>query len=175
MNLDFILFEKINQLALKWFWLDVLGIFFAKYLGYILIFCLLFFLLKGFKKYRLMIARAFLAGILARLIIVNFIRWILPRYRPFVENNINLLLEPTSAASFPSGHSAFYFAIATVVYFYNKKIGVLFLLASFLISISRVFVGIHWPSDILAGAVIGIFSGWLGYKIFKRIKFFKTI
>jgi undecaprenyl-diphosphatase len=89
-----------------------------------------------------------------------------------VENHVNLLfnynpLEP----SFPSGHAAFYFAIATVVFLYLKKVyprpkfwrgaSILFFIAGFLISISRVFSGIHWPSDILAGAAIGIFSGWL--------------
>jgi len=171
MNLDFFLFQKINSFTGKWLWFDNLAIFFAQYFEYILIFCLLLFLLKNFKKNWPMIIQAFGAAILARLVIVNFIRWLWQRPRPFVENNVNLLLSH-SGTSFPSGHAAFYFAISTVVYLHNKKAGIGFFFASFLISISRVFCGIHWPSDILAGAVIGIFSAFL-IILFSR-KFFST-
>ncbi len=165
--MDLFLFNQINQFAGKWNWLDDSAVFFAKYFEYFLILCLFLFLVIRFKKYWRMVVEAFIAAILARLVIVDFIRWLWPRSRPFIENNINLLLNYPNEASFPSGHAAFYFAIATIVFFYNKKAGVLFYLAAFLISLSRVFVGIHWPSDILAGAIVGIFSGWLINKIFK--------
>ncbi len=170
--LDTRIFNGINQFAGKWLWLDNLAVFLAKYFEYFLILFLLFFLVKNLKKYRPMVFESFLAAILARLGIVNLIRWLWFRPRPFLENHINLLFPYNPAEpSFPSGHAAFYFAIATVVFLYLKKVyprpkfwwgaGVLFYIASFLISISRVFSGIHWPFDILAGAIIGIFSGWL--------------
>ena len=167
MNLDFFLFQQINSFSGKWLWLDTLSIYFAEHFEHVLWFVLFLFLLKNFKKYWPMIIQAFGAAILAKLVIVNFIRWLWPRPRPFVENNVNLLLSH-KAASFPSGHAAFYFAISAVVYRYNKKAGIGFFLASFLISISRVFCGIHWLSDILAGAVIGILSGWLIILFFQR-------
>jgi undecaprenyl-diphosphatase len=158
---DFFIFQQINKFAGRWIILDSLGIFFAKYLGYFLIFFLLLFLIKNFKKYWPMVIQGFSAAILARLGFTELIRFLWPKPRPFIENHINLLLSHSVSSSFPSGHAAFFFALSTVIYSYNKKTGYLFFLASFLISISRVFVGIHWPSDILAGAVIGIFSGWL--------------
>ena len=162
MNIDLYLFNQINGLAGKSICLDGLAIFFARYFEYFLILALLLFLVKNFKKYWPMVVQSFLSAILARLVITNFIRWFWQRPRPFVVNHINLLFSYNPAEpSFPSGHAAFYFAIATVVYFYNKKVGLLFFLASFLISISRVFSGIHWPSDIIAGAIVGIFSGWM--------------
>jgi len=160
--LDEGIFNWVNQFAGKWPWLDNLGIFFVQYFEYVLIFCLLVFLFVNFKKYWAMVFKAFLAAILARLVIVEIIRYFLPRIRPFVGNHINLLIPYNpSEPSFPSGHAAFYFALSTVIYSYNKKIGWLFFIGSLLIVIARVFVGIHWPSDILAGALIGIFSGWL--------------
>lgn len=168
MNLDFSIFSQINNLAGKYLFLDALAIFFAKYLGYILIFFLILFLLKNFKKYWKIVVEAFGAAILARLVIVNIIRQLWYRPRPFLVEKVNLLLLPKASGSFPSGHAAFYFALSTLFFLYNKKIGSLFLIASFLISVSRVFVGIHWPSDIIAGAACGIFSGWLIMKIFKR-------
>lgn len=175
MNIDIFLFNKINGLAGKCIFLDKTAIFFAKYFEYFLILVLFLFLAKNLKKYWLMVAQSFTAAILARLGITEIIRWLWQRPRPFVTNHINLLFNYNpSEPSFPSGHAAFYFAIATVVYSWNKKTGILFYIASFLIIISRVFSGIHWPSDILAGAIIGIFSGWLimflSRKFFPRLR-----
>ena len=176
--MDFYFFQQINQFAGKSICLDSLGIFFAEYLGYVLIAVLFLFFLKNAKKYWPMIVKAFAAAALARLGIVELIRFLWEKPRPFIENNVNLLLEHSASSSFPSGHAAFFFALSTVIFLSNKKTppqpkfwwgaGLLFFIASFLISISRVFCGIHWPSDVIAGAVIGIFSGWLVMKIFRK-------
>lgn len=169
--MDFLIFQKINSFVGKSVCLDSLGIFFAEYLGYFLIGILILFLLKDSKKYWSMVAKALVAAILARFVITEIIRFFWQRARPFIENQVNLLLFHDTTGSFPSGHAAFYFALSTIVYFYNKKAGAFFLIASFLIGISRIFTGVHWPSDILVGAIIGIFSGWLIIKIFN--KFFR--
>ena len=180
---DFFIFQQINKFAGRWVILDALGIFFARYLGYVLIFFLLSFLFKNFKRYWPMVIQGFSAAILARLGFTELIRFLWPKPRPFVENHINLLLSHSVSSSFPSGHAAFFFALSTVLLLYNKKFyprpkfwwgaGLFFFLVSFLISIARVFVGIHWPSDILAGAAIGIFSGWLIILFFR--KFFSSV
>ena len=166
--MDLFIFQQINQFALRWFWLDVLTIFFAKYFGYILVFLLLLFLVKNFKKYRQMVTLSFLSAILARFIIVDTIRLFWERPRPFVDNHINLLLDRLNQSAFPSGHAAFFFAIATIIYFYNKKAGLLFFMASFLITIPRIFTGVHWSSDILAGAIVGILSALLIILSFRK-------
>lgn len=164
MNLDILIFQQINGWAGKSVCLDAVGIFFAKYLEYLLIVLIIFFLRKNLK----IIFQAFLAAVLARFGVVELIRVFWSRSRPFIENNVNLLIGHENTGSFPSGHAAFYFGLSTVVYFYNKKLGIMFLIASSLVSISRVFVGVHWPSDILAGAIVGIFCGWLVIKISKK-------
>ena len=166
--MDYLIFQTINSFAGKNIYLDSLGVFFAKYLGYILVFFLFSFLFKNFIKYWPVVIKALGTAVLSRFVIAELIRFFWHRPRPFIENNVNLLLDHSASPSFPSGHAAFFFALSTVVYFYNKKAGILFLVASFLISISRVFCGIHWPSDILAGALIGVFSGWLVVKFFKK-------
>lgn len=166
--MDQYIFYLLNQFAGRWEVLDAVAIFAAKYLGYVLIFGLLLFLAKNYKKYWPLVVKAIGAAIVSRFVITEIIRWIWERPRPFVENNVNLLISHEATGSFPSGHAAFYFAIAAVVYFYNKKAGIAFFATAFLMGIARVFVGVHWPTDILGGAVVGIITGWLVVKLSKK-------
>ena len=182
MNLDLYIFRQINQLAGVSPLLDMLATFFSEYLGYVLLVVLVILYGRDLKKNLATIIGLVSAGILSRLVFVNLLHALWQRPRPFVFNQVNLLVAvenkdifgtPFAFSSFPSGHAAFYFAISTVVFLYSKKVypasnqklwcgaGFVFLVASFLISISRVFVGVHWPSDILVGAIIGVFSGWV--------------
>lgn len=169
MNIDLYFFNLINGLAFKWYWLDFIGFFIAKYSEYILAVVLVLFLAINFKKYWRMLLEAIIAAVFTRFVLAEIIRWLWSRPRPFVTNNVNLLIDYNAEeSSFPSGHASFYFALSTIVYFYNKKIGIIFYIASLFIVLARVFVGIHWPSDILAGAIIGILVGLVLNKIFKK-------
>ena len=162
--MDLYLFHLINKFALKSFLLDAFGIFCAKYLGYVLVLILFLLLVVNFKKYWRMVTATIISGILSRGVFVEIIRWLFPKDRPFIgDNNVNLLFKDMDHIhhSFPSGHAAFFFAISTIVYFYNKKLGTFFLISSLLICIGRVFVGVHWPADVTVGAAVGIISAWI--------------
>jgi undecaprenyl-diphosphatase len=167
MNWSTSLFESINQYAGKCGCLDALAVFFSEYLQYFLVLAFIVLLMKNFNKYQPLFLRVTAAAVLSRLVITEIIRSIWNVSRPFVGNNVNLLIEHSSSSSFPSGHASFFFAISTVVYSYNKKAGIVLLIASILVSLSRVFAGIHWPADMIAGAAVGILSGWIISKIFK--------
>ena len=82
---------------------------------------------------------------------------IVHRHRPFEHQ-----LGPASSThSFPSGHAATSFACATVLSFYAPRLrGPLFALAT-LIGLSRIYNGMHYPTDVLAGAVLGVLVGLL--------------
>ena len=164
MNLDILIFQQINGLADKYPYLDALGVFFAEYLIYILGGAALLLFRKSLRK----AAQTILAVVLARFGIAELIRLFWSRSRPFIGNDVNLLISQENTSSFPSGHASFCFALSYIVYHYNKKAGIIFFVASFLISIARVFVGVHWPSDILAGAVVGVFSGWVIIKLSQK-------
>ncbi|MFA5767520.1 MAG: phosphatase PAP2 family protein [Candidatus Paceibacterota bacterium] len=158
------IFQLINGLAGRYPVLDALGVFFAEYFGYLLALLTVIILWKS----KGLIVRAFLAGIVARFGFAEVIRLLWPHSRPFIDNDVNLLLTHEATSSFPSGHTSFFFALAAVIYAYNKKAGVLFMAGSFLVSISRVFGGVHWPADILGGILVGLLSGWLVIKVFKK-------
>lgn len=147
------------------------GIFCAEYLEYVLWIILTLFLILKFKDRIRVFLGAVASALVARFVIVDIIRWIFPRLRPFVADPmVNLLVNRNNEMSFPSGHAAFYFALSTFIFFYNKKIGVLFYVISFIICLGRVFVGLHWPSDILAGAAVGIFTSWAASKVLRKYK-----
>jgi len=165
--MDYLIFHQLNAFVLQYFWFDTLVIYLAKYLAYVLGLSIFLFLLVNFKKYWSMVIKGFIAAILARFGIVELIRFLWPRTRPFFEGNVNLLLERIDQAAFPSGHAAFFFALSFIVFLYNKKAGLLFFLASCLIGVTRVLAGVHWPTDILAGAAVGLVSGWLIQRIFR--------
>jgi undecaprenyl-diphosphatase len=174
MNLDLYLFNAINQYAGRWELLDKLAIFFADYFQYVILVILIIFFLKDFKNKLPTLVTAVATVFLSRVVIVEIIRHLFFRSRPFVMEHANLLLVKQSPTepSMPSGHASLFFALAMAVYFYNKRLGVFLFISAILISLARVFGGIHWPSDVLAGAFIGIISGWLVHKIFQ--KYFKT-
>lgn len=161
----------LNNFTGNHFFLDVFFYFFATYFPYFLLFFIVFMLLINFKKYLLFFLEVVIAGFFARYALVSAIRYFFPRTRPFYKlEDINFLLEQKESMSFPSGHTAFVFAISTVIYFYNRKIGVVLFASSFLMGFLRVVTGMHWPSDILGGMVVGVLSGVIISEIFLVIR-----
>lgn len=97
------------------------------------------------------LASSFLAWIAAQLI-----KSLMPMERPFILNNLpTLTLTVPADGSFPSAHSAAAFALAIAIWLHNKKVGTLYLLAALAVGIGRVFGNVHYPLDILAGAILG--------------------
>lgn len=172
MSLDLKIFYLLNNLAGKNPVFDALTIFFAEYLGYFLIlFFLAFLFFSSFPKRQKIkvFLVAFSSMVIARFGIVSLIRFFYHRPRPFIDHNVNQLIVNNNL-SFPSGHAAFFFALAMVVYFYNKKWGIWFFLAAILMGLSRIIAGVHYPSDIIGGAIIGIFTAYLIFYFSKKLK-----
>lgn len=86
------------------------------------------------------------------------------RVRPYnaIEGLIPIIKKP-SEFSFPSGHAGSSLASACVLYRkLPKKFGIPILVLAILISFSRLYVGVHYPTDVLAGAITGIVCSYLG-------------
>lgn len=125
-----------------------------------------------------MVAVASASALIARFGIVELVRFFYDRPRPFeVLPNFNQLFpSPLTAfgvpynevGAFPSGHAALYFAIATIVARYYPKTSTLFFAAALSLSFARVAAGLHWPSDILGGAAVGIAVGLATHWIFQK-------
>lgn len=114
-------------------------------------------LLVFFKQYR---KAGFAVGVslLGSLIFNNtLIKNMVRRVRPYrVLETLTILIEEPGEFSFPSGHTSSSFAAGVVLYLLlPKKYGVPAMILAFLIGISRLYVGVHYPTDVMAGAVLG--------------------
>ncbi len=160
MNIDQTLFLFLNGFTGRYFYLDFFFYFFATVVPYIIVFLFLFFLIRNRKKNGWFVGEVLFTGFFARYALVELVRYFFPRIRPFqVLEDVNLLLPYKETLSFPSGHTAFLFGISTAVYFYNKNVGIALYIFSIMMGVSRVFAGVHWPTDVFAGALVGILAG----------------
>ena len=167
---DLKLFYFFNNLAGQYRIFDALVIFLAGYFQYLLIaiFLLLLFFSGYGKPEKLRIFWVTVISItVARLGAVELIRFFYHRPRPFMAIQVHQLLSENEW-SFPSGHSAFFFAMAMAIYFYNKKWGTWFFIAAILMNISRIIAGVHYPSDIIGGAIIGMAVAYIVFTLLKR-------
>ena len=95
---------------------------------------------------------------------------LIARPRPFhINTAVEILIHKPSSYSFPSGHSAQAFAVAGAFLFMNYHYAKPMLIFASLMAFSRVYLYVHYPSDVLAGAVIGLLCGYLAYRIFHLI------
>lgn len=92
------------------------------------------------------------------------------RTRPYeVVDGLHRIIEAQSDYSFPSGHTGSAFAVAVVVFLMcPRKIGVPVLVFAFVIAFSRLYVGVHFPTDVLGGALIGAVIAYLVCAVYRR-------
>lgn len=128
-------------------------------------------LMLCFKKTRSAgIACAF--ALVIMLVINNLtLKVLIDRQRPYlVLENLRLLVKPAVDSSFPSGHTSASFAFTAAVFLScGRKIWIPSLILAVLISLSRLYVGIHWPSDVLCGVILGCVYGAMGFFAAKKI------
>jgi undecaprenyl-diphosphatase len=163
MNFDISLFQIVYGFTHRSVALDILGIFLAQYLPYLLVLVTLLFLAvrenwrARFRKFTLVA----LSVIVARGIVLTIIRMVFARPRPPVTLPVEPLVNLPADPGFPSGHATFFFALAFAIFLLNRRLGTWMLLGAVLVSTARVFVGVHYPLDVLTGALIGAISAYL--------------
>lgn len=115
------------------------------------------FIMLIFKKTRkcgvFIIFALILAFISGEVIIKNVVGRIRPCYQDL---SVYMLVERPNSYSFPSGHSASSFAAAVAIFINYKKIGLFSLIVAGLIAFSRMYLFVHFPSDVFAGIALGV-------------------
>lgn len=157
MSWDFQVFKSINQLAGHSALLDQLVVWFTKFgpLLFGLFFVWLWFTSLGNRREnRKIVLFAFTIAVVT-IGIDKIIELSYFRARPFVNHEVTLLVDKASTdPSFPSNHTAGSFALALALFWKRRKMGAVLLVFAVLMALSRIFTGVHYPTDVLMGAFI---------------------
>ncbi|MBI5153342.1 MAG: phosphatase PAP2 family protein [Parcubacteria group bacterium] len=169
MSFDAWVVTTLNKMIGYSYLFDLFWIFITSYFGYLLIVGTTIYWILRKKEdpdaYRNLLF-IFCIMVLSIFVFTEGIRYFWYRPRPFFAfPDINVPLFQAGSSSFPSGHTATYFALAFGMYYFNKKIGGWYLLGAGLIAFSRIVLGVHYPSDIVGGVVIA----WVSLVIIKHL------
>lgn len=131
-------------------------IFSASYLYLISILCYLLFLWKSNKKTRLDIIILSILSFPLSFLIAKIAGYFIQDPRPFVTEHIKPLINHVADNGFPSDHVLLTTMIASVIFAYNKKLGVVLCLVSLVIGTARVLASIHHAIDIIGAIIIAV-------------------
>ena len=116
------------------------------------------------------VGKVLVLALIIELVTVNLIlKPVVHRPRPFEVNPaVQLLVKPPVDYSFPSGHTSMAFTVVSILFLLKRRgLGIIACILAILIAFSRMYLYVHFPTDVLAGLIIGLLSGYAGYKIFQ--------
>lgn len=170
--MDTHLFRTINELQTDTTWLNGIGLFYAKTGGALLLAVLLLAGVVVARRNDLEhIARAGWAG-LATFVAVGLNQPIVhavDRARPYAKlSHVHLLGTPSTDPSFPSDHATLAGAALAGLFLVDRRLGWAATAAGLLLCADRVYIGAHYPSDVVAGLVLGAAVALIGWLVLRR-------
>ncbi|NOU68889.1 phosphatase PAP2 family protein [Paenibacillus sp. LMG 31461] len=157
-QLDYQWFQTINHFADRFSALNPMVAFFANNLDYVFYLGVIVYWFIRTPDNRKMVVNTLLSAGIA-LGVNNIIGAIYHRDRPFVAHHVIQLVQHDASASFPSNHAAAAFAVASSIWLWRRKEGRIWFVLAAVIGFSRIWSGIHYPLDIVGGAISGIIIG----------------
>jgi undecaprenyl-diphosphatase len=159
----------INNLGKEFPIFNPLAIFFAEHMVFVLAAILLFYWLTGSHYDKKMVVGGALAFFLAE-VIAKTIGFLYSHHQPFaLFPNINQLIPHEIDNSFPSDHTILFFSFAVSTFLHHKRRGLILLFVAALVGLSRIWVGVHYPVDVLFGVLIATISAILSFIFLKQI------
>ncbi|PEE73313.1 undecaprenyl-diphosphatase [Priestia megaterium] len=173
MNVD--LFRTINDLGKEYTYLNDFFIFMAEYMVFVLAFIALIFWFTRREENRMMIISATISFILAEMM-GKIAGTLHSNNQPFAElSNVNKLIEKAVDNSFPSDHTILFFAFCMTFFIYQKRWRYIWIMLALVVGISRIWVGVHYPADVIVGAIISIFSTFIASFIVSRLNIIRKL
>lgn len=170
--LDTSLFYLINH-NMKNMYFDIIMPFITNPRNFYILFLIIWFLMVFSSKYRYRIAgwSIIIAVAISDVLSSKILKHLILRPRPFEVLPDVYKLVSSAGPSFPSSHAVNSFTVATLITLFlkNPVYTTIAFIVAFLSGFSRIYVGVHYPLDVIAGAIIGVFLGIIFYKIVKKI------
>lgn len=167
--MNYKVFKAINLLSGRCSPIDWLMILISNKIRYVFIFVLIF--MRFSKFYKKVSQKAVIsAGI--TLFIHTLIKMVYFKQRPFVKRKVGILIPSKRDSSFPSKHTLLVFAVSTTIFLYDRILGSIMWVLSLLTGFSRIWVGHHYPSDIIGSAFIATMTSILSDKISSCANYF---
>jgi undecaprenyl-diphosphatase len=159
------IFQAINQNAGHQPLLDGLMVFFTQFAFPFFALVLLFMWFLGKERDKYTVVYAAITAVIG--LVINFVLGhIFYENRPFVTHHVNLLVQHAKDSSFPSDHATGTFSIAlAIIWRKYRKIGIGMLLFAICTGISRVYVGNHYPFDVLASIIVALVASGLVFAL----------
>ncbi|WP_284646649.1 undecaprenyl-diphosphatase [Paenibacillus silviterrae] len=163
------LFRWMNDLGKQYEKLNPAMIFIAERLVFFLVIGMIVLWFSRDKLNRMMVVCGVMTFALAELL-GKAAGMIHSHHQPFAElPDVNRLIEKAVDNSFPSDHTILFFSFAATFWLFRRKSGVIWLGIAFLVGFSRIWVGVHYPVDVLAGAVISVVSALIVYYAIPKV------
>lgn len=135
--------------------------FLASFLVWLVVFLLLVMFTQKTGFNRKDIVRSFFSGVFAW-VLAYYVKGLIPTIRPFYASEFPpLTITIPLDTSFPSTHTALAFGMSFYLFLVNKKLGIIFLVLASLVGVGRILSHVHFPIDVVGGAILGIFSSLL--------------
>ena len=168
------IFKKVDNTILRWINVKFRNKTFDKIMPIItsagnlgIIWIVISVLLITKKDYRVLGQTILIALVITTIIGEGIIKNIVKRKRPFYgDDDKELLISRPITYSFPSGHTASSFAVATVFIKTDNAASLEIMLLACLIAFSRIYLGVHYPSDVIGGGIIGTLCGLITVMLF---------
>jgi undecaprenyl-diphosphatase len=106
------------------------------------------------------------AAVFSTNVLIKLLNLAYYRPRPFATHSLKLLFYRPSDSSFPSNAAAVAFSVATAVWLFNRNMGKVMYVLAFLLGLARLCSGVHYPTDIVGGILLGVLSA---YVIVKKV------
>ncbi|KJR70729.1 undecaprenyl-diphosphatase [Bacillus velezensis] len=168
-------FRAVNDLGKEFPFLNSAMVILAEYAVFILALVMLVFWFTRNDRNRMMVIQAGVAFIIAEMI-GKIAGQLYSNHQPFaVLSNVNKLVDHAVDNSFPSDHTILFFSISFSFWLVYKKTGWIWIIFALSVAVSRIWVGVHYPFDVAAGALFGIISAVLSYWIVPRLALTKKV
>jgi len=165
MNYDIMAVMAVNGLAGHWLWLDKLMVMVSQYGPAVFGTYLIGLWFSGHSTNEVKANRERAIYVVCSAVLALGINQVFGlfffRERPYLNQPVKALMPIAADSSFPSDHSAGSFSIAGSIVLGKRLGGFLLMAFAVLVAVSRIYVGAHYPTDVIGGMIVGLMSSWI--------------